>query len=205
MKTFVTPLLICLVASSAFGVTDPEPNLMGVYFDKYATNNNLTVPANIPFDAYLILTNSTAIGINAYELGLDVVVPSGMENMFFMLESNIANGAVNGLNVGENDALGGDYIVGLATPIPFQNELILHSWKYLILTDIYVEFYIHAATNPSIPGNYPIVQNSEDSILMQTGVSGLGLGHGPDLPTAIISGVVKVEKSNFGSVKALYR
>jgi hypothetical protein len=205
MNAFVTSLLICLVASSAFGITDPEPNLMGVYFDKYANNNYLFVPPNISFDAYLILTNTTAIGINAYELGLDVVVPSGMENMFFMLESNIANGAVNGINVGENDALGGDYIVGLATPIPFHPALILHSWKYMLLTDLFVEFYIHAATVPSIPGNYPIVQDSEGSILMQTGVSGLGIGHGPDLPTAVISGIVNVEKSNFGSVKALYR
>jgi hypothetical protein len=75
MKKLVVLLLASLVATSAFAVLDPDPDMMGIYFDTNADNNCLTSPSGVPFSAYLILTNTTAPAINAYELGLTVVVP----------------------------------------------------------------------------------------------------------------------------------
>ena len=118
MKKLVVLLLASLVAMSAFAVIDEDPNSMGIYFDRTADNNCLTTPSSVPFFTYLILTNPTPQAVNAYELGLDIVVPAGMEGMFFQLASNVADGVVSGIDVGVNGALGGDYIVGLAGPIP---------------------------------------------------------------------------------------
>ena len=120
MKKLVILLLASLIATSAFAVIDPDPDMMGIYFDVDADINCFTTPANVLFFAYLILTNTTAPAINAYELGVVNAVPAGMEGMIFRLASNIANLVVPGVNVGVNDALGGDYIVGLAEPLPAQ-------------------------------------------------------------------------------------
>ena len=203
MKKLVVLLLASLVATSAFAVIDPDDNMMGIYFDLAADNNCITSPASVPFFCYIILTNTTAPAIDAYELGLRVVTPAGMETMMFRLNSTIANGVVNGVDVGTNDVLGGDYIVGLAAPLPAQPALVLHSLQYMLLAVMPLEFYLGASSAPSIPGDFPVVQNAEGSILMQVGQS----TGGPDVPVATVNGdcVVGVEEASFGSVKSLFR
>ena len=204
MKKLLLLVLASLVATSAFAVTDDDPDMLGIYFDMNADNNCLTIGTSIPFFAYLILTNPTAPAINAYELGKENVVPAGMEGMIFRLSSNIANNVVPGVDVGTNGALGGDYIVGLAAPLPAQPALVLHSWQYMLLAVIPVEMYIGASSAPSIPGDFPVVQNAEGSILMQVGQS----TGGPGFPVATVNTpecVVGVEEISFGSIKSLYR
>ena len=203
MKKLAILLLASLVATSAFAVIDPDPNMMGIYFDLDADVNCITTPANTPFFAYLMLTNTTAPAINAYELGLINAVPAGMEGMIFRLSSNIANLVVTGVDVGVNNALGGDYIVGLSEPLPAQPALILHSWQYMLLSVIPVEMFIQQSSVPSIPGVYPVVQNAEGSILMQVGQS----TGGPEFPVAAVNNgcAVAVEEASFGSVKSLFR
>ena len=205
MKKLVVLLLASLVATSAFAVIDPDPNMMGVYFDRTADNNCLTTGASVPFFTYLILTNPTPAAINAYELGLEIRVPAGMEGMFFQLASSVADGVVSGIDVGVNGALGGDYIVGLAGPIPAQPATILHSWQHMLLAVIPVEYFIGASSLPSIPGDSPVVQDADGSVLFQVGQS----TGGADIPVAVVNGAgpcpVGVEETSFGSVKSLFR
>jgi hypothetical protein len=192
-----------LIATSAFAVIDPDPNMMGIYFNVDADINCITTPANTPFFAYLVLTNTTAPAINAYELGFINAVPAGMEGMIFALASTIANGVVPGVNVGVSDALGGDLIVGLAEALPAQPALILHSWQYMLLAEFPMEMFIMQSSAPSIEGVYPVVQNAEGSILMQVGQS----TGGPDIPVAAVNNgcAIPVEEASFGSVKSLFR
>ena len=91
MKMLFGLLLASLVTTSALAVIDPDSDSIGIYFDMEADDNCLTVPAETPFVAYLILTNPSAPAINAYEFGLENVVPVGMENLFFRLASNPGN------------------------------------------------------------------------------------------------------------------
>ena len=111
MKTLLVLVLSCLMAFSALAVIDPDPDMLGIYFDLEADNNCITVAANTPFFAYLILTNSTAQAINAYEFGFMNCICAGNETLFFMLASNIAHNVVSGVDVGEHTALEGQYIV----------------------------------------------------------------------------------------------
>ncbi len=201
MKKLLVLLMACLVATTAFAVIDPDPDMMGIYFDLNADDNCLTIGPMTVYFAYLILTNPTAPAINAYEFGLDIVVPAGSENMFFRLASNINN--PGGCYHDDAGRLGGDYYVGLAFPIPAEPATLLHIWQYMLLDAIPVEMYIHSTSAPSIPGDFPVVQNAEGSILMQVGLS----TGGPDIPVATVNTdcVVDVEETSFGSLKALYR
>ena len=195
---------LCLFAFSASGVLDPTPNILGVYFDQNADVRCINSPASVPFFTYLILTNPTPAAVNAYECGLEFRVPEGMEGLFFQLSSNIANGEVEGIDVGVNDALGGDYIVGLAEPVPTRPATILHSWQHMLLAVFPVEIYLGASSAPSIPGEYPVIQDADGSILFQA-----GLLLWPGYPVGGVNDAslcpFPVEARSFGSLKSLYR
>lgn len=203
MKTLLVIVLSCFVVSSAFAVIDPDPDMLGIYFDLTADENCLTVPANTPFFAYLILTNSTAPAINAYEFGFTNCVCSGLETLFFMLASNIAHNVVSGVDVGSHTALEGQYIVGLAEAIPTTEATLLHSWEFMMGAVLPVQMYIGPTTVPSLPGGLPVVQNAEGSILMLVGTS----TGGPEFPVATMNTdcVIATENVTWSDIKVLYR
>ena len=203
MKTLLVLLLSCLVAVPAFSVVDPDPDMLGIYFDLNADDNCLTV-GTTPFFAYLILTNPTAAAINAYEFSFLNCICTGTDQYFFMTSSNIANGAVEGLDVGVHDKLGGDYIVGLAEPVMTTPATILHSWQYLCTAIQPIRMFLGPSSVPSLPGGLPVVQDADDLSLMTVGLS----TGGPDIPVATINDedcVVAVDHCTWGEVKALFR
>jgi hypothetical protein len=202
MKKLVVLLLATLVATSAAAVVDPDPDMMGIYFDVSADNNCYTATPNVPFFAYAIVTNTTTAGIDAYEFSYEMVVPVGSEGLLFRLANNIANGAASGVDVGESGPLGGDHIVGLATPLPASPAIIVHAWQYMLLGAFPVDVYLRAASVPSLPGGFPVVQG------VGTGLMTVGQSTGgPEIPVATINGdcVVATEDASWGSVKSLYR
>jgi hypothetical protein len=203
MKTLLVLLLSCLVAVPAFSVIDPDPDMLGIYFDQNADDNCLMVGTD-PFFAYLILTNPTVAAINAYEFSFENCICTGTDQFFFMTASNIAHGAVEGLDVGVHDKLGGDYIVGLAEPLVTSPATILHSWQYLSTAIQPIRMFLGPSSVPSIPGGLPVIQDAETSTLMTVGLS----TGGPEIPVATVNFddcVVSVEHRAWGEVKALFR
>ncbi len=220
MKKLVVLLLAILVASSAFAVVDPDPNSIGIYFDLTADlNNNNPVP-NVPFNAYLILTNTDAPSVSAYEVGYEIVVPVGMEGLLFRLGSSITNGEVSGLDLGDSsDILAGDHIVGLASPLVAGPATVLHSWQYMFTTnEVKMTMFISSASQSSLPGIYPVILNAETSTLFNA-YNSTGLQDGgprDDMANAVcfVNFVdpegelilpVATEELSFGSLKSLFR
>ena len=208
MKKLVVLLLASIVASSAFAVVDPDPNGIGIYFDLEANVLELDIAPSVPFNAYLILTNTTAPAVSAYEVGYLNVVPAGSEALVFRLASTIANGVVTGLDLGDSsDILAGDHIVGLAAPLVTSPATVLHAWQYMVLAPtVSIEMYIGAASQSSIPGTQPVVLDADSSTLFQAAQS----TGGADMPVAGVNtepGVIPVgvEEASFGSVKSLFR
>ena len=134
MKALLLILAFSLAASSAVAVVDPDPDMMGIYFDLTADENCLTIGPSIPFFAYLILTNPTSADITAYEFGLELVVPTGMESMVFRLADQTLGCLICFPPYVE--ILGGDYVVGLASPRPAEPATVLHLWQYMLLAPI---------------------------------------------------------------------
>lgn len=206
MKKLVVLLMVSLMATSAFAIpADPDPDMIGFYFDLGATEHCINVAPSTPFFAYVCVTNPTASAIDAYEFGYEMAVPAGMEAMIFRLSTNIANFAANGVDVGVSGPTGGDVIVGLATPLPGGEVVIVHSFQYMLLAQMAVPVYLTASSSPSLPGGLPVVQEAGGD-LMTLGTS----TGGPDIPVAYINDPggmcpVAVEESTWGSVKGLYR
>ncbi len=206
MKKLVVLLLATLVATSAFAAIDPDPDMIGIYFDADGTSNYLDVTVNTPFFAYLIATNPTPAMVNAYEFGYKIVVPVGMEGMLFRLGD--ASAGVGPVDVGNHlNVLEGDYVIGLAASIATSEATVLHTWQYMALASFPVEMYIYQSVKPSVPGTFPVLQNADGSILYTVGQSTGGW----DIPVAGVNypeGVeppVAVEDASFGSVKSLFR
>lgn len=175
MNRWLIPILAGFLATSAITAVAEEPKMLGLYFNREAIFDDcIMVAPNTPFTIYLILTHPTeedAAAVNAYELGLEFVVPKGKEDTVFRLASRIGDNAVKGLDVGANGPLGGDYIVGLASPIPASEAMILHSWDYMMTETYRADIFIGASSKPSIPGAFPVVQKAEGSVLRQEAVA----------------------------------
>jgi hypothetical protein len=206
MKQLVVFLLVSLMAASAFAVVDPDPNQIGIYFDLDADDNCLIIGPQIPFNAYVILTNTDAPTVSGYEFGYENVVPAGLEGLLFRLESSFGDGNSSGLDLGDSsDILVGDHIVGLSAPLVTSPATILHTYQFLLLSpDVTMEMYLGPASQSSIPGDFPVILNAETSTLFQAGQSTGGI----DTAVATVNiddCVVGVEDASFGSVKSLYR
>lgn len=207
MKKLILLFFAIHAATSAFGVVNPDPDLIGIYFDLSADENCRNIGPSIPFNAYLILTNTTAPSIGGYEVGYQNLVPTGMEGMIFRLSSTIANGVVEGIDLGDSsDILNGDHIVGLASPLASSVATILHTWQFMLLSPaITVDMYISSCSQSSIPGPFPVILNADTNELF---IAGQSSGQA-DWPVACVNTFdccpTSVEEYHFGSVKALYR
>lgn len=203
MKILLVLLISCCMTVPAFSVEDPDPDVLGIYFDLNADDNCLTV-GTVPYFAYLILSNPTFETVNAYEFSFLNCVCTGTEHTFFMTASNIAHGVVQGVDVGVHDKIRGDYIVGLSEPLMTTPATILHSWQYYCSAIQPIYMFIGPSSVPSLPDGLPVVQNADGSILISCRTSSGSV----DLPVASVNAdecAVATEHCSWGDLKALYR
>jgi hypothetical protein len=199
MKKLVVLLLVSLMATSAFAQIDPDTDMLGVYFDMGAMDNCLTVGANIPFFAYVTITNPSAAEVHGLEFGYRVTTTA--PGSLFRLLNSLPAGAVD---LGNNtDLMVGDYVVGLASPLPGSPVVPFVTWQFMLLVPQTVEIFLGSSIVPAIDDGLPAYEIG-GSILP------LGLSTGDPaagIPVATVNGdcPVAIENASFGSVKSLYR
>ena len=175
MKTLVIVLLALALPAACAAVIDPDPDLLGIYFDTQADNNCLQVESGTPFRAYVILTNPTAGSIDAFEFGYENEFDSRHYGMLAMLGATLPAQSVN---VGSGDASGGDVIVGLATPLPTSSAMVLVTWDLLVLEKFPVLMYLGPSATPSLPDGLPVVQEAGGAVGDALGRAMVGLLEG---------------------------
>ncbi len=200
MKKLLVLLVVSLMATSAFAVVDEDPNMLGVYFDLDADMNELAVGANTPFFAYVMLTHPTSDNVFGLEFGYDVVVPAGMEGLIFRLANNLPAGAVDlGNSV---SVFSGDYVAGLAAPLPGAPAVTFVTWQFMLLSPgLEVQIFLGPSNVQSIDDGLPAYEAGGT-------IEPLGLSTGGvSTPVAVVNGVgpVAVDNASFGSVKSLFR
>jgi len=124
-------LLLLLLVSSRFAVAATEPNedFVGVYFDIEAKISEYTVVSNEPFDVYVILTNPSRSLIWGFEFGYKIFI-EGDSGAFVRLASLLSPDAID---IGTStDPLQGEYLVGLASPMPSSSAVTLVTWQLLL-------------------------------------------------------------------------
>jgi hypothetical protein len=184
----------------AAATIDPDADQLGVYFDLEADENCLTVVPSLPFFAYVTITNPSAAEIHGLEFGYHLEVPEGSEGLLFRL-ANFCPGECFDWN--NTDPLDGDYVVGLASPIPGAGaDVIFITWQFMLLAPMTIDFYLGPAVVQSLPDGLPAYEIG-GSILP------LGVSSGDvNLPVASVNGdcrAVAVTDASWGHVKSLYR
>lgn len=189
MKKLVALLLASLVASTAFAGLDPDPDMMGLYFD---TNGDVVCTAaaflaHVP--AYILYTNPTIPSTRGFECAINKTAGNSSLTWSFPLPST---------NVG----VGSSIIVGYSVPMPTTAATLMATCDIFFLDFTPVDFFI----GPSVPSSnsmgLPMVM-LEDFSLKTVGTSVL------DGPCAQINAPVCLpvanEDATFGEVKALFR
>ena len=195
MKKLVALLMVSLMATSAFAVVDDDPDMLGVYFDLNADTNSISAAASVPFNMYFIITNPSVASIWGVEFGYDLVGGAGQ---YFRLAETLPGGA---LNVGDaSNPATGDYVLGLASPLPAQPATVMATWNVLLLAPISFEVYLSASNPESIADGLPAME-------IGGSIVPLGLSTGIGNAAAVVNGPapVSVEEASFGSVKSLFR
>jgi hypothetical protein len=198
MKKLVVLLLVSLMATSAFAVVDPDDNMMGIYFDLEADTLSKDATANVPFMAYLMITNSTYPELSGFEASYRVETPAGMGGLFFRLAEDLQGGL--NVSVG-NTAVNGEYIVGWPSPRPATPAFVAVSWQLMLLGEFQADIYLGPTSAPSIDNGLPAIEIG--GAIRSVGLSTGGAG----IPVAVVNGMAPVaeEMESFGNVKALFR
>ena len=200
MKKLVVLLMVSLMATSAFAVVDPDTDMLGVYFDTAADQNCIDAAANVPFFAYVTITNPSSAEVHGLEFGYSIVSSAG-PGLMFRLANNLPAGAVD---LGTNtDLFAGDYVVGLANPLPGTPAVQFVTWQFLLLAPQSVEIFLGPSSVPSLDDGMPAYE-------IGGAIQSLGLATGGvDVPVATVNGgancPVATEETSFGSVKSLFR
>ncbi len=150
----VLVIMSAMVAGAALAVpADPAPDHIGVYFDTDATSTDLESTPGVPFHAYVIVTNPTGASVGGAELGYRLDVPAGSEGALTRLGHD---GPFQSVDLGNSeDPRQGDYIVGLATPLPSTATVVLVTWQFVLAEDVPVSILLGPASVQSIDDGLP--------------------------------------------------
>ncbi len=70
-RLLMIAFILVMFTQAAFGVSDPRPDVLGVYFDEFGDQVcNDGVFASVPFSVWIVYTNPTPASILGFEAGL---------------------------------------------------------------------------------------------------------------------------------------
>jgi hypothetical protein len=182
-------LILILSASTAQGVSDPRPDVLGVYFDEFGERTcSDTMPVSVPFSVWLIYTNPTPASILGFEAGYH----------FFAGANYLALGAqwpcgIVWLVEPDRDNL---YLT-CTEPFPTAAAMPLVRFDYLFLGG-YQEatFHVEKASGSVQPGSGPHIILADGSLMEVLPGTPAFISYICSVPTA---------RKEWGTIKSLYR
>ncbi len=161
------------------GIGEPYPhpqhddNMLGIFFDEAGIVNYDNAPVGAPLSLYLCLLNCTdPCGVLGWECRIQVSPPE-----VYILAWNLRGEAINVSNPPE-------FTVGLASPLPWQQPIVLMEFVVGVFIPQPIEFYLLPTYNPSLPDLMAYASGCDPGELIPmnwpTG--------GPEYPVAAING-----------------
>lgn len=204
-KVFVILAAAVLMSSSDVLAQpiDPDPDMIGFYFDEDATIYCTSAPTGAPFPAYLCLTNCTApAGVSGWECS--VWVTPGI----FVLSWNLHGIAVV-------TGIPPDFLVSLGEPLPWAPSIVLMDVLVGVFAPGTIELKVYPSSSASLPPNsdgcfLPAYAAGDDPGHLRP--LGYSCGYNPDTcepnMCTVINGdctPIENDEMTWGGVKALYK
>ncbi|MBK9470946.1 MAG: hypothetical protein IPO18_01495 [bacterium] len=199
MKNAMILILIPLAlgATMAAPAAATEIDALGVYFDSQVYQNALCgVEANVQIPVYIILVDAAA-PVKGLEFSYSIA------NATATVLRLVTTTALPRYTVEDNDPLDGSYHLMAETPLPASSAMVLVQWTLMFTAfDEHGVYYLRGVDDPSLPGDYPVVDGGSGYGLRRVGVSS---GH-LDAPVAFNGcSPLAVDVTSFGGVKNLFR
>lgn len=188
VRLLMIVFILVMFTQAAFGVYDPRPDVLGVYFDEYGDRIcNDMVQASVPFSIWFVYTNPTPASILGFEAGYYTTgdsffrlgmytpcsimwIPQDLDNLTLLCPEPFATAE--------------------ATPL-FRIE-----YMYIGGGGPESTFYLEKASGSLLPGDNPYIILADGSpIEVQAGYPAY---------TTLFCGV-SVENMDWGTIKSLYR
>jgi len=191
-------LSAALSSQKAFAVVDTGPDIIGIYFDLNAEFGDTFAGVNVPFNAYVLLTYPTELEIWGFEFSYSFTTCCDPANIF-----RLANDLPpQSIDLGDNsDTMSGEYVVGMAAPLPAAAVVQLVRWQFLLLAPLTIEMELVPTSTPSLPENVPAYEAGGFIVPLFIGGGCSGQGAAKVNTTCGLP----VEVQSFGKIKALYR
>lgn len=193
-------VLACGIPSSA--TVNPDPDEIGLYFDINADTVCRSVAPNVPFYAYLIITNPSSAEVRGIEFSMCTEITGGSESQLFKLSEVWSSGFIDPAVV--YDWCLDGRAIGFFDPVPQTGaNVVLVRLQYMILVDMGVKFYLGPHPVETIADGLPAYLGLGDAVVPLRVSSST-----PGLPVAAVNGdcdVVSVESRTFSGLKCLYR
>jgi len=139
--TLICGLLILLAASTATAQVDPDPDLIGMYFDTEGNHVCMDFIGG-PVTVYLTITSPTvAAGVSGWECHVDYTIPED----YYEMEWDLMGDAIN-------VSTPPDFVVGLGSPLPYQSAIVLATHGILVFGPACMVWDVRAADVATIPG-----------------------------------------------------
>lgn len=191
MKIISFMLIILFMTTSAYGIIDPEPNRIGIYFDLDADAPCLEeIGPFTTHTAYIIFTRPTTPAVLGIAIGYSTM-GSGMITSVMFPDDNPSIQPVGSISL--------TYLYPIVTTDT--TVLVTFQTFYMGPANEPWTLYLHGHEATNDP-KYPDIINADmvqKTILISAGIDG---------PTAQINGICGVvagEKISFEGIKALYR
>jgi len=187
-RLLLIAFILVMFTQAAYGVADPRPDVLGVYFDEFGEQVcNDMVQASIPFSVWIVYTNPTPTSILGFEAGLYTT-----GGPYIML------GMHPPCDIMWIDPDPENLIVDCSTPFPTAEATPLFRIEYLYLGSGVPEstFRVEKASGSSLPGDNPYIILADGSPMeVQAGVAAY---------TTLYCGL-PTENMGWGTIKSLYR
>jgi hypothetical protein len=198
MKTLLSLVALFCLPSLVLALPDPDPDMMGIYFDTDYLSAEILAPINTTFMAHVVLSNPTQVAIGGFEFGYDHWVQPGNEGQVLRLSTNFPPGVII-INPPFNPLVG-SYSISLPTPLLAAESVVLLSWKYMLVAPNVMHFYLTEAENPSVPGGLPGYWGPDG--VVSAGYAATCFGTGSRVNEFC---PLPVEHQSWGTLKGLYR
>ena len=194
MKLFAAIVMVTILASPAAAVIEPDPDLIGIYFDTSGDVGDYFISPSIPFFAYVMVLNPTEPQITSCEFGWDIHVSAGMEGMFFRLALT-SSGDIP-VNTEQLDVFADDVTITWSEPLPAIPATPVLSFQFMLLAPMVGYIEITPGQDNLLADGLPAYANGESVRALGTPSCSGQINQSCGLAT---------EPSTFGAVKALYR
>ncbi len=196
MKNSFIALMTVALVGGALAQVDPDVDMMGIYFDQHANDVCSDLPLYTPTDLYICITNaSSSSGISGWEASVTINPAPAIPPTYSLL-------GTGALNV----SAAPDFIVGLATPIPWSTSISVARITVTMLTADPIFFILDRAATGSF-GNFPGYAAGDDPGHLQS--CGFSVGAADICAVGNMGeedcGVLPADDDTWGGVKALFR